>query len=91
MVLQKKRVVCVTAGDWHNAAICQDGALYLWGRGDCGQLGHGDDKNRWEPKLLQGFRVVHPDRTLRRNRRPALKTLLLPATEKKPRGRQRDD
>ena len=34
--------------------------------------------------LAQGFGVVHPDRTLRRNRRPALKALLLPATEKKP-------
>lgn len=86
-----KQVVCVSAGDWHNAAIGQDGSLFTWGRGDCGQLGHGDDRNRWQPKQLESFTVVHPDRTLRRNRRPALKALLLPATEKKPRCRQRDE
>lgn len=34
--LQGKHVVCVSVGDWHNAAICQDGRLYVWGRGDCG-------------------------------------------------------
>ncbi|KAL4522955.1 hypothetical protein Ndes2526A_g07679 [Nannochloris sp. 'desiccata'] len=55
--------------------------IFTWGRGDCGQLGHGDDRNRWAPKLLNGFKVVHPDRTLRRNRKPPLKTLLLPAQE----------
>ena len=79
--LQRARVVCITAGDWHNAAICHDGALYLWGRGDCGQLGHSDDKSRWVPQLLAGFSVVHPDRTLRRNRKPVLKALLLPADD----------
>ena len=34
--LQGKHVVCVSVGDWHNAAICQNGQLYMWGRGDCG-------------------------------------------------------
>lgn len=76
------RIVCITAGDWHNAAVAADGSLYLWGRGDCGQLGHDDDKSRWQPKLLGGgYGVVHPDRTLRRNRKPVLKTLLLPASD----------
>jgi len=73
------RIVCICAGDWHNAAITHDGQVFTWGRGDCGQLGHGDDKNSWAPKLLDGFKVVHPDRTLRRNRKAPLKTLLLPA------------
>jgi E3 ubiquitin-protein ligase HERC3 len=76
------RIVCITAGDWHNAAVAADGRLYLWGRGDCGQLGHDDDKSRWQPKLLEGgYGVVHPDRTLRRNRKAVLKTLLLPASD----------
>ena len=74
------RVVCISAGDWHNGAITHDGQLYTWGRGDCGQLGHGDDRNRWTPKRVEGYRVVHPDRTLRRNRKTPMKTLLLPAS-----------
>lgn len=74
---QGKQLVCVSTGDYHNAAICQDGRLWVWGRGDCGQLGLGDDKNRWAPKALQGFTIIHPDRTLRRNRKPVLKPLLL--------------
>lgn len=86
--LSKARVVCIVTGDWHNAAVTHDGCLYTWGRGDCGQLGHGDDRNRWAPMLVQGFRVVHPDRTLRRNRKPSLKALLLPAAEQaRPAGR----
>ena len=72
-----KQLVCVSTGDYHNAAICQDGRLWVWGRGDCGQLGLGDDKNRWAPKALPGFTIIHPDRTLRRNRKPVLKALLL--------------
>lgn len=79
--LKKAQVVCVSSGDWHNAAITHDGQLYLWGRGDCGQLGQGDDKNHWKPKMLENFNVIHPDRTLRRNRKPPLKTLLLKADE----------
>ena len=43
----------------------------------CRQLGLGNDKNRWAPKLLPGLTIIHPDRTLRRNRKPALKALLL--------------
>jgi alpha-tubulin suppressor-like RCC1 family protein len=81
--LVARRVVCICAGDWHNAAITHDGALWLWGRGDCGQLGQGDDRNRWAPILLAGFSVVHPDRTLRRNRKPVLKALLLTDEQRK--------
>jgi hypothetical protein len=29
------------------------------------------------PKLLNGHTIIHPDRTLRRNRKPVLKALLL--------------
>lgn len=71
----------MSVGDWHNAAVTQDGRLFVWGRGDCGQLGLGDDKNRWAPRALKGYTIIHPDRTLRRNRKPVLKALLLPAEE----------
>lgn len=80
--LEGKQITCVVAGDWHNAAVSQDGDLYMWGRGDCGQLGFDDDRNRWEPKLLDGYTVVHPDRTLRRNRRQPKKQLILQSASK---------
>ena len=86
-LLEGKRIACVVAGDWHNAAISKNGDLYLWGRGDCGQLGFKDDRNRWEPKRLEGYRVVHPDRTLRRNRRQPRKQLILHSARKPPRSR----
>lgn len=50
----------------------------------CSQLGLGDDKNRWVPRLLKGYTIIHPDRTLRRNRKPALKALLLKAQDDAP-------
>ena len=43
----------------------------------CRQLGLGDDRIRWVPKELSGFTIIHPDRTLRRNRKPVLKAVLL--------------
>jgi E3 ubiquitin-protein ligase HERC3 len=62
-------VVALQAGDDHSGAVVGDGSLYLWGRGDCGQLGIGDDRSKWSPTLVRNFKVVHPDRTLRRNKR----------------------
>ena len=62
-------VTAVQAGDEHSAAVTEDGDLFLWGRGDSGQLGLGDARARWRPTLLKGFQVVHPDKTLRRSRR----------------------
>jgi hypothetical protein len=38
-------------------------------RNDHGQLGLGDTRSRWVPNVLPGFRAVHPDRTLRKNKR----------------------
>ncbi len=54
------RPVAVQAGDEHSAAVTRDGELYLWGRGDSGQLGVGDVRGRCRPTLLPGFAVVHP-------------------------------
>jgi E3 ubiquitin-protein ligase HERC3 len=62
-------VVAVQAGDEHCAAVGSAGELYVWGRGDSGQLGAGDGRAKWKPAALRGFRVVHPDKTLRRNKR----------------------
>ena len=51
--LAKERVVGVSASDCHSLALTAEGALFSFGRGGSGQLGHGDKAN-----LLQPNRVV---------------------------------
>ena len=48
-----KRIVCIVSGDWHSGAITEDGMLLTWGRGDSGQLGHGNEISYWQPELLR--------------------------------------
>ncbi|KAF6264241.1 regulator of chromosome condensation 1/beta-lactamase-inhibitor protein II [Scenedesmus sp. NREL 46B-D3] len=69
--LQFQDVVALQAGDFSSAAICDSGDVYLWGRNDCNQLGVGDDMSRCSPVLLEGFKAVHPDKTLRKSKRTA--------------------
>tara|TARA_Y100000389_G_scaffold64397_1_gene60455 strand:+ start:3783 stop:5207 length:1425 start_codon:yes stop_codon:yes gene_type:complete len=43
------RVVSAAAGRYHSAAVTEDGALWTWGEGYSGQLGHGDLDDHWVP------------------------------------------
>ena len=52
--------VAVQAGSEHAAAVTAAGDMFLWGRGDSGQLGMGDARAKWKPTPLQDFVVVHP-------------------------------
>jgi alpha-tubulin suppressor-like RCC1 family protein len=79
--LQDKNIVVVACGDDHSAAVSASGELYLWGRGDCGQLGQGDDRSRNTPTMLPQASVVHPNVTLRRRDPP-------PATPPRKRARR---
>jgi len=59
--LAGRRVVAVSAGGDHSIALTADGAVWSWGFGGWGQLGHGDEQNQWQPKkveALAGQRVV---------------------------------
>jgi alpha-tubulin suppressor-like RCC1 family protein len=59
--LAGRRVVAVSAGLGHSLAITADGALWSWGSGERGRLGHGDQQRRLLPKkveALAGQRVV---------------------------------
>jgi alpha-tubulin suppressor-like RCC1 family protein len=69
--LLSKNIVSVSSGNDHSGAVDSKGRLFLWGRGELGQLGLSDFRSHWTPEVLPGFCVVHPDRTLRRNRAPA--------------------
>jgi alpha-tubulin suppressor-like RCC1 family protein len=64
--LEHARVTCIVSGDNHCSAICKHGEIYVWGRGDCGQLGLGNEFSHSAPQLLPTYHAVHPNRTLRR-------------------------
>jgi alpha-tubulin suppressor-like RCC1 family protein len=44
-----RRIVSVACGSYHTAVVLEDGALYTFGDGDDGRLGHGDTENRPTP------------------------------------------
>ena len=50
--LAENRVVSVAAGANHTLAITTDGALYSFGGGGDGQLGHGDTEEQKLPKRV---------------------------------------
>ena len=53
--LAGRRVVVVSAGGPHSIAITADGAVWSWGYGVSGQLGHGDEQNQLLPKKVEAF------------------------------------
>lgn len=54
--LRAVRVVEVAAGEHHSLARCESGAVYSWGHGQHGKLGHGPaEHNHLEPRALPTF------------------------------------
>jgi alpha-tubulin suppressor-like RCC1 family protein len=49
------RVVDVSCGRYHTLARTSDGAVYTWGGGKNGRLGHGDDKIRLTPGCVRAL------------------------------------
>ena len=47
------KIVEVACGWRHSGAIDEDGALYTWGWGRYGQLGHGDDGDQTTPRKIE--------------------------------------
>ena len=54
----QERVCSVAAGQHYSLAITQSGALYSWGFGGNGQLGHGDDGHQLLPRQVAGLQGV---------------------------------
>ena len=51
-----QRVVAVSAGDVHSIVITADGAVFAWGPGETGCLGHGEDlSNQLLPKKVDAW------------------------------------
>jgi len=42
-------IVAISAGYWHSLALDADGTLWVWGKGEDGRLGLGDEYNRFYP------------------------------------------
>ena len=57
--LADRHVVHIAAGGAHSLAVCSDGALYSWGWGRHGQLGHGDTASAFAPRTVDGLASVH--------------------------------
>ena len=55
-----QRVVAVSAGERHSLALAADGAVFAWGKGDGGRLGHGeDDSSQLLPKKINACIIDH--------------------------------
>ena len=51
-----RRVVAVSAGSSQSIAITADGAVFTWGKGEDGCLGHGEDlSNQLLPKKIEAW------------------------------------
>lgn len=51
----------VDGGFHHSMLLTEDGNVYSWGRGDYGQLGHGNAENVTQPKLIETFESLPED------------------------------
>ncbi len=47
-----KKVTAVSLGNYHSAAITEDGSLYTWGNNEHGQLGDGTTEERYTPTKI---------------------------------------
>lgn len=52
---KRGKVTRISSGMSHNAAIVEGGALYVWGEGQWGRLGLGDNEHRLEPICVEAL------------------------------------
>ncbi|EOD37196.1 hypothetical protein EMIHUDRAFT_362284, partial [Emiliania huxleyi CCMP1516] len=50
-----ERAVSVSAAVYHSLALTADGAVWSWGEGNFGRLGHGDQQDQLQPKKIEAF------------------------------------
>eukprot|EP01126_Amoeba_proteus_P014060 TRINITY_DN1608_c0_g1_i1.p1 TRINITY_DN1608_c0_g1~~TRINITY_DN1608_c0_g1_i1.p1 ORF type:complete len:306 (-),score=54.64 TRINITY_DN1608_c0_g1_i1:734-1651(-) len=53
--LDRIRFVKCAADFSHSLALTDDGKIYSWGDGSFGKLGHGDEIDIFQPKIITGF------------------------------------
>mmetsp|Transcript_30680 Transcript_30680/g.80173 ORF Transcript_30680/g.80173 Transcript_30680/m.80173 type:complete len:731 (-) Transcript_30680:486-2678(-) len=57
--LRGKGIVYVACGGFHSGAVTDTGGIFMWGGGDKGQLGLGEESNVALPTLVDGLRGRH--------------------------------
>ena len=53
-----QRVIALSVGGDHSLALTADGAVWSWGYGALGMLGHGDEQRQLLPKEVEAFARV---------------------------------
>ena len=53
------RIVAVAAHTMHSLALSADGAVFSFGQGRCGKLGHGDEATEWRPRRVVALEHEH--------------------------------
>jgi alpha-tubulin suppressor-like RCC1 family protein len=48
------KVTMVSCGEYHTVVCTEDGHMYIFGEGEEGKLGHGDEENKSSPAGLGG-------------------------------------
>lgn len=51
--LSNMRVIDISAGDFHSAAVTQNRKLHTWGNGQYGRLGNGFESHELRPVLVE--------------------------------------
>ena len=54
-----ERVVSVAAHTMHTLALTAQGAVYSFGHGGCGKLGHGSEEGEWMPRRIEALAHEH--------------------------------
>lgn len=49
----EKPIKQISCGEYFSVAVDFEGKIYSWGRGDCGQLGHGNNSDLDKPKIIE--------------------------------------
>jgi len=57
--LGDERAVSVSVGGYHSLALTAGGAVWSWGSGRAGRLGHGDEQSQWQPKKVEALAGQH--------------------------------
>eukprot|EP01083_Nonionella_stella_P293328 997549_1 len=52
---QNKKITHISSGNYHGAAISKSGHVFVWGRGDEGQIGNGKKSDKFIPTLVDAF------------------------------------
>ncbi|KAF2883463.1 hypothetical protein ILUMI_22705 [Ignelater luminosus] len=56
--LKDKNVINISCGSASSFAVTEEGELYGWGMGTVGQLGTGEDEDRFEPTLIKSKQLT---------------------------------